>query len=244
MAQENVGIQAQENKENQAVENAPQELQDWFYYVEIPIIKVTVKDKEIFVSPFGELSFYDTYKTFDDAFGSLYYYKASQGVIEKYIPVPVRLIEPLTQEEYGVSWETFKVSALFRLSHHVANKDIPIVMKISLYDSYSKKEKNIEVRDIIRGYSVKLPIKVIPESPSSVKLLVEFQGKQYVNYRSTFSMRIREWYLQEPDPVFDLLKPKLTNFHTRALRSKEERKIANPYNENYDIMFFLRENQK
>lgn len=231
-------------QEIQAVENAPQELQDWLYYVEVPIVKVTVKDKVFLVSPFDVLSFYDTYKTFENAFSLLYYYKSSRGVVEKYIPVPVRLIEPLTQEEYSVSYETHKASALIRLSHHMANKDIPIVMKISLYDSYSKKEKNIEVRDILRGFSVKLPVQIVPESPSTAKYIVEFGGKQYVNYRSIYSTRIKEWFLEEPDPLFDLLKPKLTRFHTRALRSKEERKIANPYNANMDIMFFLQENQK
>jgi len=244
MAQENVEIQAQENKENKAVENASQELQEWFYYVEIPIVKVTVKDKEIFVSPFGELSFYDIYRTFDNAFGSLYYYKSSQGVVEKYIPVPVRLLEPLTQEEYSVSHQIHKVSALLRLTHHMANKDIPIVMKIDLYDTYSKKEKNIEIRDILRGFSVRLPVQIVPESPSSAKYIVEFQGKQYVNYRSIYSTLIKEWFLEEPDPFFDLLKPKLTRFHTRALRSKEEIKNTYVYDKTMDIMFFLQENQK
>jgi hypothetical protein len=231
-------------QEIQAVENAPQGLQDWLYYVEVPIVKVTVKDKVFLVSPFDILTFYDIHKTFENAFSLLYYYKSNQGVVEKHIPIPTRLIEPLTFEEYSVSWETFKVSALLRLSHHVTNKDIPIVMKIDLYDSYSKKEKNIEIRDILRGYSVRLPVQIVPESPSSAKYIVEYQGKQYVNHRSVYSMRVTEWFLEEPDPLFDLLKPKVTNFHTRALRSKEDRKIANPYSQNYDIMSFLQENQK
>jgi hypothetical protein len=221
---------AQENEKN---------IVDWFYYIEVPILKISVKDKELFVSPFGELSFYDTYKIFENAFSMLYYYKPSQGIIEKYVPVPARLKEPLSGEEYSVSHETFTASGLIRLSYYQQNKDVPLLMKIVLYDTYSKLEKTIEVRGVVRGFSVKLPVKLIPKSPGSLKMLVEFQGKQYVNYRSAFSMRITEWYLEEPNPLFDLLKPKVSNFHVRVLRSKEERKIANMYNNNYDITYFL-----
>jgi hypothetical protein len=214
------------------------QLVDWFYYIEVPVVKVSVKDKVFLVSPFDVLSFYDIYRTFENAFSMLYYYKPAQDIIEKYVPVPVRLLEPLTREEYNVSYETFKASALIRLSSYQQNKEVPLLVKIFLYDTYSKLEKTIEVRGVVRGFSVKLPVKIIQESPGSVKMLVEFQGKQYVNYRSAFS--IKEWFIEEPDPLFDLLKPKVSNFHVRVLRSKEERKIANMYNNNYDITYFLK----
>jgi hypothetical protein len=216
---------------------------DWFYYVEIPVAKFSVfsvRDKQEFlVSPFGELSFYDTYKIFENTFSMLYYYKPARGIIEKYVPIAIRLLEPLTQEEYNVAYETFTVSALIRLSSYQQNKEVPLLMKIVLYDTYSRLEKTIEVRGVARGFSVKLPVKVAPQS-HSVKYIVEYQGKQYVNYRSTFSMRITEWYLEEPNPLFDLLKPKSTNFHTRVLRSSLERKISNPYSANIDITYFLK----
>jgi hypothetical protein len=213
-----------------------QENTDWFYYVEVPVTKISVIDKVVLVSPFGELSFYDTYKIFENAFSMLYYYKPARDIIEKYVPVAIRLLEPLTQEEYNVAYVTLSASALIRLSSYQQNKDVPLLMKIVLYDTYSRLEKTIEVRGIIKGFSVKLPVKLAPQS-HSVKYIVEYQGKQYVNYRSTFSMRITEWYLEEPNPLFDLLKP---NFHTRVLRSKEERKISNPYSANIDITYFLK----
>jgi hypothetical protein len=225
-----------------AQENAGKNLQDWFYYVELPIVKIVVKDEELLVSPFSVLGFYfSEYELFDKALSELYFQKDSSVVVEKSLAHPVRLKEPLSGEEYSVSHNMFTASALVRLSYYRPARDIPIAVNVLLYDTYSKIEKTIKFRGLIRGYPVRLPITILKESPSSVKFVVNYNSKTYVMHYSVFSMRIRDIFLPEDFMLLDLLKPKPTRFHTRVLRSKEERKIASLYSQNYDIMSFLQE---
>jgi len=213
---------------------------DWFYYIEVPVSKVGVKDETFLVSPFGVLGFYfSEYELFEKAFSELSFNRDSKGVVEKSVVHPVRLLEPLTREEYSVSHETFTASALIKLSYYKPAKELPLSVDVLLYDTYSKVEKKISYRALIKGFSVRLPIVVVRESPSSIKLLVNYNSKTYVLYYSVFLMRVKDIFLPE-DSMFDLLKPKVSNFHVRVLRSKEERKIANMYNNNYDITYFLK----
>jgi hypothetical protein len=229
-----------------AQENAGEKVfNDWFYYIEVPLIKIEVKDQVFLASPFGILGFYfSEYQLFEKAFSELYFNKDFKGVVEKDVVHPVRLKEPLSGEEYSVTHSVFTASALIKLSYYKPSKELPIVTNVLLYDSYSKLEKTIEFRGVIRGLSVRLPIEIVKESPSSTKLLVNYNGKTYVMYYSIFLSRIKDIFLPEDFALFDLIRPKTVNFHARALRSKEERKIANPYSQNYDIMSFLQENQK
>jgi len=218
---------------------------DWFYYVELPVMKISVKDEEFLVSPFSVLGLYfSEYELFDKALSALYFYKDSRGVVEKSLVHPVRLKEPLSGEEYSVVHSVFTASALVKLSYYRPARDVPISVKVLLYDTYSKLEKTIGFRGLIRGYPVRLPIKIFKEaSPSSVKFVVNYNSKTYVMHYSVFSMRIRDIFLPEDFVLLDLLKPKNSS-HTRVLRSKEERKISNPYGNNYDITFFLQEKEK
>lgn len=223
-----------------AQENEKSGLQDWFYFIEVPVIRIDVKEETFLVSPFGVLGFYfSEYELFEKAFSELSFNRDFKGVVEKSVVHPTRLVEPLTREEYSVSHETFTVSALIKLSYYKPAKELPIAVDVLLYDTYSKLEKEIKFRGLIKGHPVRLPITIVKESPSSIKLLVNYNGKTYVLYYSVFLMRVKDIFLPEDSMFFDLLKPKVSNFHTRALRSKEERKIANMYSQNYDITYFL-----
>lgn len=215
----------------------------WFYYVEVPVVIVlSSSGAEHLVSPYGELSTYNYYDMFDRALADLHYRDYRGGVVEGTVHVVTRLCEPLTGEEYAVRHEVVTASALAPLYAYRAARAIPLHIKVVLLDTYSKREKTLEVRAVLRAAPAHLPVTIIAENPFAVRKVVEYNGRKYVSYYS-FSLisRVRDLFLPEPDTVFEMLRPKVTRVHERALRTKEERKLSrlNPYSRTLDITSFF-----
>ena len=213
-------------------------MEQWFYYVEVPVVVVTTSGAPRLVSPYGELTTYNYYDMFDRALADLYYYRG--GVVEGTVYTVMRLCEPLTGEEYVVRHEVVTASALAPLYAYRAARAIPLHLKVVLFDVYSKREKTLEVRAVLRGAPAHLPV-TIEENPFAVKKVVEYNGRKYVSYYSFSLMRVRDLFLPEPDAVFEMLRPEEIRVHERALRTKEERKLSrlNPYSRTLDITSFL-----